>query len=166
VGDLIFSRNERDWRLFSSWSSGVFLLADGWPLDSLRWGYYIGAWRDARVQPYVVARWYRRSCVLSRDLDPVVWCVLARCLGHRLDRGLVLRFPRVAALCSALFFKGRWREGEDSIGGDVVACYFYALALGGRLPDHLHNRLILEYSGSYAARRYLEDFCGVAQNSR
>lgn len=164
MDELISSRNERDCRLFRHWSTGVRTLAE---VDSSSWDVLKGAWSEARwAQPYVVASWYRGSSVLSRNLSPVVWAVVARCLGHRLDRRLVCRFPRVAALCSSLFFKGRWREAEDSIGGDVVACYFYASALGGRLPDHLHNRLILEWSGEFAARRYLEEFCGSAQNSR
>lgn len=167
MADPVSSRNDRDFRLFAGWSSGVRLLADGslcaeraWEWDRLE-----RAWSDAaRVRPYVVSSWYRGSLVPSRDLTPVVWAVVARCMGHRLDRGLVFRFPRVAALCTGLFFRGRWKECEGVVGGDVVACYFYARALGGRLPDHLHNRVILEYSGTLVARRYLSDFCGVAQN--
>lgn len=118
------------------------------------------AWKRAFHPSYLVSGWYRRAGGLVR-MDPVVWAFVSRCLGHRLDRRLVLGFPRVAVLCAAVFQGGRWRECEGVLGGDRGACYLYARVLGGRLPLALHNRLVLE-SGlvdSYFIRRYIRDFC-------
>lgn len=118
------------------------------------------AWRAARVESRVLAGWYRR--LPGRDrMSPVVEAWLSRCMGHRLDRRLVLCFPRVAVLCAGVFYGGRWGDCEGVLGDDWGACYLYAGVLGGRLPSALHNRVVLEGGmvDSYMVRRYIRDFC-------
>ena len=107
-----------------------------------------------------VVRWYR-AVGHEFDLEPVVLSYVHRCMGHRLDRRLVLRHPCVAALCAGVFEGGRWLECEGVVSGDHAASYLYAGGLGGRLPASMHNRMVLEghLGGSLFLRRYLSDFC-------
>lgn len=160
MGSPVVSRKDPAEYLFGELVRGVealsLLLEDG------EGGFEVmlGSWDRAFHPSYLVSGWYRRAGGLVR-MEPVVWAFVSRCLGHRLDRRLVLRFPRVAVLCAAVFQGGRWRECEGVLGGDRGACYLYARVLGGRLPSSLHNRLVLE-SGlvdSYFIRRYIRDFC-------
>lgn len=106
-----------------------------------------------------VVRWYR-AVGHEFSLDPLARAYVHRCMGHRLDRGVVFRHPCVAALCAVMFHGGRWRDCEGVVSGDHAACYLYARGLGGRLPMAMHNRLVLE-GGSCFARRYLSEFGGV-----
>lgn len=161
MGVRVSSRNEEDYRSFRLWSEGVVGLSisesfDGpWCMDRV-----LRSWRCSEVQSRWVVSWYRgMGC--SVPIEPVVGAVLWRCMGHRLNRGLVLGFPRVAALCARLFWYGRWREAEGCLGGDPVACYLYALVLEDRLPDHLHNRMVLEHGSGmgWVVGRYLSEFC-------
>lgn len=126
---------------FRGWLESVLALSGGfgsspWELDRLfrAWGW---AWEDSLK----VCRWYRGSGF--RDpLCPLVGAVVARCLGHRLDRRVVLGCPRVSALCAGMFY-GRWREAEGVISGDSSACCLYARVVGV-LPGRMHNRMVLE----------------------
>jgi len=57
------------------------------------------------------------------------------------------------------------RRQEQALGVSPVACLLYARkVLNGRLPDHLHNRMVLEVwedeSDQEAAKEYLKDFAG------
>ena len=152
------SRKEVFLRAFRNWVGGVRVLSSDLSGSNDRvFEQYLEFWDWSCYDPQTVCGWYRSSG-LGDEWEPVVRAVLYRCLGHRLDRHLVLGFPRVAALCSGMFFRDRWLEGEDSIGGDPVACYLYGKRLGGRLPSHLLNRLVLEHGSSYAARRWFLDF--------
>jgi len=106
-----------------------------------------------------VVRWYR-AVGHEFDLEPVVSSYVHRCMGHRLDRRLVLRHACVAALCAGVFEGGRWLECEGVVSGDHAASYLYARVLGGRLPPAMHNRLVLEghLGGSCVLRRYISEF--------
>jgi hypothetical protein len=153
------SRKEVFLRAFRHWVSGVRVLSSDL-IGSDDWVFvqYLESWQWSCYDPQTVCGWYRSSGLGDEIFSEVVRAVLHRCLGHRLDRRLVLGFPRVAALCSGMFFRDRWLEGEDSIGRDPVACYLYGKSLGGRLPSHLLNRLVLEHGSSYGARRWFLDF--------
>lgn len=116
------------------------------------------SWRRVLVEPRVLAGWYRdggheeiRVCAG----DPV-WAYVARCMGHHLDRPVVLGSPRVAVLCAWAFHEGRWAGCEGVLGVDPVACYLYAGVRGG-LPRALHNRMVLDGGGEVLVR-YLRDF--------
>jgi hypothetical protein len=113
----------------------------------------------SREPPGCVSGWYRAGGHEFAH-EPVEWAYVARCMGHRLDRGLVRRFPRLLPVCALVFEGGRWPWCESVVSGDHGACYLYACALGGRLPVPMHNRLLLE-GGSEFARRYISDFCGM-----
>lgn len=133
---------QENWQLlsFRRWVGGVRGLVPG---DDVFWSQVLYCWDNALESPWRVRDWYRGSG-FGDGLEPAVWCVLGPCLGHHLNRGLLLRFPRLAALYAGMFVGERWRPGEDSIGCDGVACCLYARVLGGRLPDALHNRMVLE----------------------
>lgn len=113
----------------------------------------------SRERPSTVASWFRASGG-ELALERVEWAYVARCMGHRLERGVLRRFPRLLPVCALVFEGGRWPWCEDVVVGDHGACYLYACALGGRLPVPMHNRLLLE-GGSEFARRYISDFCGM-----
>lgn len=123
----------------------------------------LSGWRDVRVPSYRLVSWWRGGgyAEIEQRADDPVWAYFARCMGHRLDKRVVLGSPRVAVLCAWAFFDGRWRDCEEVLGGDHVACYLYADLLGGRLPWRLHNRLVMEgmVGKSVALCRYLRDFC-------
>lgn len=121
----------------------------------------VSAFRDVSSErAWGVAGWYRAGGHEFRH-EPVEFAYVARCMGHRLDRGLVRRFPRLLPACALVFEGGRWPWCESVVSGDHGACYLYACVLGGRLPVVMHNRLVMEsYLGdSYFVRRYLLDFC-------
>lgn len=123
----------------------------------------LGAWRRVLVEPRVLVSWYRmggHSEIRVCAGDPV-WAYFSRCMGHHLDRAVVLGCPRVSVLCAWAFHDGRWRDCEGVLGGDHVACYLYAGVRGG-LPRVLHSRLVMEgmVGKSVALCRYLMDFCG------
>jgi len=124
--------------------------------DSVGLNGVVEAFDGARERSYTVRRWYRGGG-WGVQMKPAVAAYVNRCLGHRLDRVLLMRFPRLLPLCALVFHEGRWREAEEVVGGDHIACYLYARALGGVLPPPMHNRLVLE--GGSVAVRYVADFC-------
>lgn len=118
-------------------------------------------WGRVLVPPRVLSGWYRdggSELVRVCSGDPV-WSYLARCLGHRLDRRVVLGCPRVAVMCAWAFFDGSWVDCEGVLGGDRVACYLYAGVRGG-LPRALHSRMVMEgmVGKDEVLVRYLRDF--------
>lgn len=121
---------------------------------------FLDSWARVLVESRVLAGWYRggghsevRVCVG----DPV-WSFVSRCLGHRLDRRVVLGCPRVGVLCAWAFFGGRWVDLEGVLLGDPVACYLYRGVSGG-LPSHLHNWMVMDSSvDPYIVGRYIRDF--------
>ena len=57
------------------------------------------------------------------------------------------------------------KKEEERISGRPDLCLLYARkVLKGRLPDHLHNRMVLEVwadeNDQEAAKTYLQDFAG------
>ena len=121
----------------------------------------LDCWRRVLVEPRVLCSWYREGGYEEFRVDArdPVWAYVSRCLGHRLDRRLVLGNPRAAVMCAWAFYEGRWRDCEGVLGGDHVACYLYAGVCGG-LPRALHSRMVMEgmVGKSEALCRYLRDF--------
>lgn len=75
------------------------------------------------------------------------------------DAGLMKRLkgnPYYAVLHAMNFIKGRLpEEVEACLGDDPQACLLYAQAVcDGRLPDHLHNRMVL--LGGEFVQEYLD----------
>ena len=133
--------------LFRDWvrEMGIFLgLETRWhPLGGLE--SILDAWRRVMVNPRDLVCWYRDGGFEHLGVgsgDPL-WAYVARCLGHRLDRRVVLGCPRVAVMCACSFYGGRWDDCEVVLGDDWVACYLYAVVRGG-LSDCLRNRLVME----------------------
>lgn len=143
--------------LFRGFLESLEVLAGGCSKDDERgFARVLGAWDSLLLDGLgPVVRWYR-AAGHEFGLDPVARAYVGRCMGHRLDRGVVFRHPCVAALCAGMFYGGRWRECEGVVSGDHAACYLYARVLGGRLPVAMHNRLVLE--GGVVVRRYLSEF--------
>lgn len=57
------------------------------------------------------------------------------------------------------------KKEEMIVGRSPAACLLYARKVcGGRLPDHLHNRMVLgvweDEADREAVRSYLKDFAG------
>lgn len=66
------------------------------------------------------------------------------CLGHKV-LGELKKSPRLCALWAGVHVGGRWREMESVISGDHLAMYMYSSkVLGGRLPNEMHNRMVME----------------------
>lgn len=69
----------------------------------------------------------------------------------------------------SLFLEERLSEQEESLLGESPHwCLLYAeKVVGGRLPDNLHNRMVLgvweDEDDREAVRRYLKDFAGKVQ---
>ena len=124
-------------------------------------GAILESWPRVLVDSRSLASWYREGGYeeLRVDARDPVWSYVARCLGHRLDRRVVLGHPRVAVMCAWAFHEGRWADCEGVLGGDRVACYLYAGVRGG-LPDCLHSRLVMEgmVGKDEVLVRYLRDF--------
>lgn len=134
----------------------------GWG-EEVQFSIFKSSWDSVRVPSYELVSWYRGGGVVEESVGDPVWAYFSRCLGHHLDRRVIFSHPRLAVLCAWAFFDGRWRDCEEYLGVDHVACYFYADLLGGRLPWRLHNRLVMEgmVGKSVALCRYLRDFGGV-----
>lgn len=70
---------------------------------------------------------------------------------------------------NSVFLKRRLSPRDEALlGGDPRSCLLYAeLVIGGRLPDHLHNKMVLGVWESEedrdAVRKYLTDFAGNAR---
>jgi hypothetical protein len=161
---VVSSRNGSERLLFGEFLGSLGRLSwdpcvskdPGWEFSSLVSAFGVSSRESCRW----VSHWYR-LVGHEFDYEPVVRAYVMRCLGHRLDRGLVFGFPRLLPVCALVFFGGRWRDCEGVVSGDHGACYLYARVLGGRLPVVMHNRMVMEsYLGeSYFIRRYLSDFC-------
>jgi hypothetical protein len=153
-----FSRNPRA-VLFRDWLRDLDIVLGrnfAWhPLGELE--AILECWGRVLVDPRVLSGWYREggSRFLSVKSDDLVWSYVARCLGHRLNRRVVLSNPRMSVLC---WWSG-WLDCGGVLGSDYVAHYLYAVVRGG-LPDHLHSRLVLEgmVCKDQALVRYLRDF--------
>jgi len=105
---------------------------------------------DADVPLWVARNYYRDgSCHASEiSLDSsggAAMLYVGRCLGHRVRERDVLKYPRLCVLWAKRVLEGRWRAAEGVIGGDHVACRLYSeFVVHGRLPDAIHNRLVME----------------------
>lgn len=165
MGVPVSSRNDLSRHLFRLWLRDMDVLVGRVVFGSESWefGEVVRAWSGVLVPSYRLVSWYRDGGYedLKSCAEDPVWAYFARCMGHRLNRRVVLGSPRVSALCAWAFFDGRWRECEGVLGGDPVACYLYAGLLGGRLPRVLHSRMVMEgmVGKSVALCRYLQDYC-------
>jgi hypothetical protein len=60
-----------------------------------------------------------------------------------------------ACLYAQDVIKGRWERGEETIGQSTFFMNIYAQILGGRLPDHLHARMVLATPDEWT-RQYMK----------
>jgi len=57
-------------------------------------------------------------------------------------------------LYACFVIEGRWELGEPTISKNTYLSYLYALYVKGRLPDFMHNEMILNNDES--AKKYIE----------
>jgi hypothetical protein len=108
---------------------------------------------------YMVRDMYRMSH--KPDMDCYAPEFLHRCLGHKVNESKILKFPRLCVVYASRVLRDRFRLAEDLIAGDLISAYFYSkLVIGGRLPDVMHNRLILGSFGNCdnILKKYLVEF--------
>jgi hypothetical protein len=114
------------------------------------YGYVRSHFIDADLPLWMAREYYRDgSChfvVPPGDLSSVgADLYLRRCVGHRVRERDVMKYPRLCVLWARRVVGDRWRGAEDTICSDHVAARLYSeFVVCGRLPAHMHNRLVME----------------------
>lgn len=111
------------------------------------------------IPVYMVRDMYRMSH--RPDMECLAPDFLNRCLGHKVKNSEILKFPRLCVIYARQILNDRFRLAEDVIAGDLISAYFYSkLVIGGKLPDVMHNRLVLNSFGGCddILKKYLLEF--------
>jgi len=73
---------------------------------------------------------------------------------------IILTDAEIACNYAIFAIRGRWEEAEDIMMTHVRASFIYAkYIIGGRLPDKMHNKILLyamEYPSDYNVKFYFK----------